>query len=166
MPGAYSVLRLEPSILSCLNCLFPYPSQLWSRACLYHVPGVSPLTLGYSTSCLLDACLPTSEKIYLKEERGQRFLLWNISTSHLPLLFSTQESHPKPQNASELCLKPLVNSVWKMSRKFRKGRANDHDRWGMHLEFLTLEPLQRRAPCFDGGSQSWDLLCSAQSPYL
>lgn len=72
----------------CLNCCL----HLLHR-CGLGLPFIMflefPLPLGYSTSCLLDTgLLFTSEKIYLREERGLRFLLWNILTSHLSLLFS------------------------------------------------------------------------------
>lgn len=99
---------------------------MWSRAYLYSLLELS-LPLGYSTSYFLTSYLLdtwlifTSEKIHLKEERGQRLLLRNISTSHLSLLFSMWGTHRGPQNGLDLCLKPLVNSVWKMSRKLRVG---------------------------------------------
>lgn len=104
-----------------------------------------------------------------KGGRGQRFLLWNISTFHSQLLFSTQESHHGPQNGSELWLKALVNTVWKMNRKYRKGRDSGHTREGNALRISNPRDFRKRKLMFWTGGRGlhpWDLMGSAHSPYL
>lgn len=128
--------------------LFASPTQMWSRASLYHVPGVSPpaglfnfLFTGYWSSFLL-----LRKYTWGRREGWDSFceIFWHL-TYHCYFPFG--ESHCGPQNGPDLCPKPLVNSVWKMSRKLRGSLATLGR--GRHLAFLSLELLERGVSCFD-----------------
>lgn len=108
----------------------------------------SPLPLGYS--CLLDTGLRLLRKYTRGRRGGQRFLLWTISTFHSQLLFSTQGS-------LTMGLKMGLNYGWSLWLT-QCGRWIENTGMGgsmatlgkgMHLEFLTLQTLERGMSCFE-----------------
>lgn len=155
MPGIQSELSLDSSILSCLCCMLPSPTHLWSWR--------FPLPLGYSTSYLLDTgLLLTSEKIYQREEEGRDAFCEIFQ--HFPY------SCYFPHRDLTMGLKMGLNYGWRLCLtqcgrwigNTGKGGSVATLGRGMHLEFLTWGTLERGISCFER------LLFerSAHSPYL
>lgn len=104
--------------------------------------------------------------------RGQRFLLWNISTFPLQLLFSTQGSHHGLKMGLNYGWRLCLTQCGRWIGNTGKGGSVATLGRGMHLEFLTWGTLERGISCFERCSWGWpgpsslglDVFCSLSLP--
>lgn len=125
--------------------LSPLPASIPYTSAVLEVP----LSLGYSTSCLLDTGLLTSEKIYPREDEGR--------DSFCEIFQHFTHSCYFPHRDLTMGLKMGLNYGWRLwltqcgrwTENTGKGGSVATLGRGMHLEFLTWGTLERAISCFE-----------------